>query len=121
MIAIGIILLIIGFVTKIAIVWTIGIIVLVLGLIALLLGTTGHVIGGPATLLVREPRGAGLWFAALRRAGIRAAPSLSSQFPVTPAGCASGAGPRHSRCRLDSGPGTPSRWAANRLPKTTRW
>jgi len=46
MIAIGIILLIIGFVTKIAIVWTIGIIILVLGLIALLLGTTGHAIGG---------------------------------------------------------------------------
>ena len=46
MIAIGIILLIIGFVTNIAIVWTIGIIVVVLGLIALLLGTTGPAIGG---------------------------------------------------------------------------
>jgi 4-hydroxybenzoate polyprenyltransferase len=46
MIAIGIILLIIGFLTGIAIVWTIGIIVLVLGLIALLLGTMGHAIGG---------------------------------------------------------------------------
>jgi Family of unknown function (DUF6131) len=46
MIAIGIILLIIGFVTGIAILWTIGIIVLVLGLIAMLFGMTGHAIGG---------------------------------------------------------------------------
>jgi hypothetical protein len=46
MIALGIILLIIGFVAKIAIVWTIGIIVLVLGLIAILLGSIGHGIGG---------------------------------------------------------------------------
>jgi membrane-bound ClpP family serine protease len=46
MIAIGIVLLIFGFVTGIAILWTIGIIVLVLGLIAMLLGSTGHAIGG---------------------------------------------------------------------------
>lgn len=46
MIAIGIILLIIGFVTGISILWTIGIIVLVLGLIAMLLGATGHAVGG---------------------------------------------------------------------------
>ncbi len=46
MIAIGIILLIIGFLTGISILWTIGIIVLVLGLIALLLGTMGHPVGG---------------------------------------------------------------------------
>jgi len=46
MIVIGIILLIIGFVTGISILWTIGIIVLVLGLIALLLGATGHAVGG---------------------------------------------------------------------------
>jgi len=46
MIIIGIILLIIGFVAKIAIIWTIGIIVLVLGLIAVLLGMTSHAIGG---------------------------------------------------------------------------
>jgi Family of unknown function (DUF6131) len=46
MIAIGIILLIIGFITGFSIVWTIGIIVLVLGLIALLLGSVGHPIGG---------------------------------------------------------------------------
>ncbi len=46
MIILGIILLIIGFVAKIAIIWTIGIVVLVLGLIAVLLGTLGHAIGG---------------------------------------------------------------------------
>jgi hypothetical protein len=46
MIILGIILLIIGFVAKIAIIWTIGIVVLVLGLIAVLLGTMGHAIGG---------------------------------------------------------------------------
>ena len=46
MIILGIILLIIGFVAKIAIVWTIGIIVLVLGLIAILIGSLGHAIGG---------------------------------------------------------------------------
>ncbi len=46
MIVIGIVLLIIGFLAKIAIVWTIGIIVLVLGLIAVLLGTMGHAVGG---------------------------------------------------------------------------
>jgi hypothetical protein len=46
MIAIGIILLIIGFLAGISILWTIGIIVLVIGLIALLLGATGHAVGG---------------------------------------------------------------------------
>jgi uncharacterized protein DUF6131 len=46
MIILGIILLLIGFVAKIAIIWTIGIIVLVLGLIAILLGSLGHAIGG---------------------------------------------------------------------------
>jgi hypothetical protein len=46
MIILGIILLIIGFVAKIAIVWTIGIIVVVLGLIAALLGMLGHAVGG---------------------------------------------------------------------------
>jgi Family of unknown function (DUF6131) len=46
MIVLGIILLIIGFVAKIAIVWTIGIVVVVLGLIAILLGSIGHPVGG---------------------------------------------------------------------------
>jgi uncharacterized membrane protein HdeD (DUF308 family) len=46
MIILGIILLIIGFVAKIAIVWTIGIIALVVGLILLLLGSMGRAVGG---------------------------------------------------------------------------
>jgi hypothetical protein len=46
MIILGIILLIIGFLTKIAIVWTLGIIALVIGLIFVLLGAVGHEIGG---------------------------------------------------------------------------
>lgn len=46
MIILGIILLIIGFVAKIAIVWTIGIIVLVVGAILFLLGSLGHAVGG---------------------------------------------------------------------------
>jgi hypothetical protein len=46
LIVLGIILLIIGFVAKIAIVWTIGIIVLVAGLILALLGMVGHAVGG---------------------------------------------------------------------------
>jgi Family of unknown function (DUF6131) len=46
MIIIGIILLIIGFVTGIAILWTIGIIVTVIGLVLALLGAFGHAVGG---------------------------------------------------------------------------
>jgi hypothetical protein len=46
MIIIGVILLIIGFITGIAIVWTIGIIALVIGLILALLGAVGHAVGG---------------------------------------------------------------------------
>ena len=46
MIMLGIILLIIGFIAKIAILWTIGIIILVIGLILLLLGSIGHAVGG---------------------------------------------------------------------------
>lgn len=46
MIILGIILLIIGFVAKIAILWTIGIIVLVIGLILVVLGMVGHAVGG---------------------------------------------------------------------------
>ena len=46
MIILGLILLIIGFVAKIAILWTIGIIVLIVGLILALLGATGRAIGG---------------------------------------------------------------------------
>jgi hypothetical protein len=46
LIILGIILLIIGFVAKIAIVWTIGIIAVVIGVILALLGMVGHAVGG---------------------------------------------------------------------------
>jgi Family of unknown function (DUF6131) len=46
MIILGLILLIIGIIAKIAILWTIGIVVLVLGLILLLLGSIGRGVGG---------------------------------------------------------------------------
>jgi hypothetical protein len=46
MIILGIILLIIGFVARIAILWTLGIIVVVIGAILALLGMAGHAVGG---------------------------------------------------------------------------
>lgn len=46
MIILGVILLIVGFIAKIAILWTIGIIVLVIGLILLVLGMAGRAVGG---------------------------------------------------------------------------
>ncbi|HEY5016872.1 MAG TPA: DUF6131 family protein [Streptosporangiaceae bacterium] len=46
MIILGIILLVIGFVAKIAILWTIGIILVVIGAILFLLGSLGHAVGG---------------------------------------------------------------------------
>ncbi len=46
MIVLGIILLIIGFLAKITILWTIGIIVLVIGLVLLVLGMAGRAVGG---------------------------------------------------------------------------
>ena len=46
MIILGIILLIVGFLLKIAILWSIGIAVLIIGLILALLGAVGHAIGG---------------------------------------------------------------------------
>ena len=46
MIILGIILLVIGFVAKIAILWTIGIIILIIGAILLILGATGRAVGG---------------------------------------------------------------------------
>jgi hypothetical protein len=45
-ITLGIILLIVGFIAKIAIIWTIGIILVVVGAILLLLGTMGRAVGG---------------------------------------------------------------------------
>ena len=46
MIALGLILLLIGFLTGISILWTIGIVLLVVGVILALLGATGRVVGG---------------------------------------------------------------------------
>ena len=46
MIILGVILLIIGFLAKIAIVWTLGIIALVIGAILMLLGMAGHAVAG---------------------------------------------------------------------------
>ena len=46
LIILGVILLIIGFVAKVAIIWTIGIILVVVGAILALLGMTGHAVGG---------------------------------------------------------------------------
>ena len=46
MIVLGVVLLIIGFVTKVPIIWTVGIIVVVVGAILFLLGTSGRAIGG---------------------------------------------------------------------------
>jgi energy-coupling factor transporter transmembrane protein EcfT len=46
LIIIGIILLVIGFIAKIAIIWTIGIIAVVIGVALALLGMLGHAIGG---------------------------------------------------------------------------
>jgi hypothetical protein len=46
MIIVGLILLTIGFIAKIPILWSIGIVVLVIGLILLLLGAVGREVGG---------------------------------------------------------------------------
>jgi hypothetical protein len=45
-IVIGLILLIIGFVLKISLLWTLGIIVLLIGLLFWVLGAMGHAVGG---------------------------------------------------------------------------
>jgi len=45
-IILGVVLLVIGFLTKIAILWTLGIIALVVGVILALLGAAGREIGG---------------------------------------------------------------------------
>ena len=46
MIILGIVLLIIGFIAKVAIIWTLGIIVVVVGAILALLGVAGREVGG---------------------------------------------------------------------------
>jgi Family of unknown function (DUF6131) len=46
LIILGIILLIIGFIAKVAILWTIGIVLLVVGLVLVVLGSMGRAVGG---------------------------------------------------------------------------
>ncbi len=46
MITLGILLLIVGFIAKIAILWTIGIVLLVIGAALVVLGSTGRAVGG---------------------------------------------------------------------------
>jgi hypothetical protein len=46
MIVLGIILLVIGFIAKVAILWSIGIILVVVGLILMVLGSMGRAVGG---------------------------------------------------------------------------
>lgn len=46
MLVLGIILLVIGFVTGISILWTIGIVLLVVGAVLWILGAAGHAVGG---------------------------------------------------------------------------
>jgi hypothetical protein len=46
MIVLGLILLIIGFVAKVAILWTIGIILVLVGVVLMVLGSMGRAVGG---------------------------------------------------------------------------
>jgi hypothetical protein len=46
MILLGIVLLIAGFVFKISILWTIGVVLVVIGLVLMLMGRMGHAVGG---------------------------------------------------------------------------
>ena len=46
MIVLGIVLLIVGFIAKIPILWTIGLVLLVIGLVLIVLGSMGRAVGG---------------------------------------------------------------------------
>ncbi len=46
MIILGILLLLVGFVAKIPILWTIGIVLVVIGLVLVMLGSAGRAVGG---------------------------------------------------------------------------
>jgi hypothetical protein len=46
MIALGIILVIIGFIAKVAILWTVGIVLLVVGAVLMAMGSMGRLVGG---------------------------------------------------------------------------
>lgn len=45
-VGLGILLLIVGFIAKVAIIWTIGIVLVVVGAVLVLLGATGRAVGG---------------------------------------------------------------------------
>jgi disulfide bond formation protein DsbB len=54
-IVLGIILLIIGFIAKVTIVWTVGVIVLIIGAVLAIAERAGHAVGRPQTLaLIRQ-------------------------------------------------------------------
>ena len=46
MIALGILLLIVGFIAKLAVLWTIGLVLLAVGLVLVVLGSVGRSVGG---------------------------------------------------------------------------
>lgn len=46
MIILGIVLLLIGFIAKVAILWSIGILLLLVGLVLMVLGSVGRAVGG---------------------------------------------------------------------------
>jgi Family of unknown function (DUF6131) len=46
MIVLGVVLLLIGFVTKVSIIWTLGIVAVLVGAVLALLGATGREVGG---------------------------------------------------------------------------
>lgn len=46
MIALGVVLLVIGFVFGVSILWTLGVAVIVIGVILFVLGSAGHAVGG---------------------------------------------------------------------------
>jgi Family of unknown function (DUF6131) len=46
MIFVGLVLLLIGFLLKIAILWSLGVIVLVIGVVLMIAGALGHAVGG---------------------------------------------------------------------------
>jgi hypothetical protein len=46
MIVLGIILLLVGFIAKVAILWTIGIVLVLVGLVLMVLGSMGRAVGG---------------------------------------------------------------------------
>ncbi|MEU3508696.1 DUF6131 family protein [Streptomyces longwoodensis] len=46
MIILGVILLVVGFLTGISILWTIGIVLAVIGIVLWIVGATGHAVGG---------------------------------------------------------------------------